>query len=156
MKDIKNVFISHYGKDDEHIGNLKNLMGEKGYQLRNSSIDSTKPNQASNEEYIKSLLRERIKWASSTIVLIGPKTHTRPWVDWEIEQSFKQGNNIVGVFINGASDSDIPESFTKYGNALLGWRSEKIIAALEGDCTNFDGSDGEPWNNPWSSERGVC
>ena len=69
MKDIKNVFISHYGKDDEQIGKLKSLMGDRGYQLRNSSIDSTKPNQASNEHYIKSLLRDRIRWAGTTIVL---------------------------------------------------------------------------------------
>ena len=53
----KNVFISHYGKDDEHIGKLKDLLGKKGYTLKNSSIDSTKPNEASNPEYIKSLLR---------------------------------------------------------------------------------------------------
>ena len=85
MSKEKNVFISHFGKDDEHIGKLKELMQQKGYTLRNSSIDSTKPNDASNPDYIRQLLRDRIEWAGTTIVLIGPKTHTREWVDWEIE-----------------------------------------------------------------------
>ena len=88
----KNVFISHYGKNDEHIGKLKDLLGKKGYTLKNSSIDSTKPNEASNPEYIKSLLRSRIQWAGTTVVLIGPKTHTREWVNYEIEQSNKSDN----------------------------------------------------------------
>ena len=68
-KDIKNVFISHYGQDEEHIVKLKKLLAKKDYQLRNSSIDSTKPNDAKNEEYIKyQLLKPGIKWAGTTIV----------------------------------------------------------------------------------------
>ena len=114
---------------------LRNLSTyrKRGYILRNSSVDSTKPNDAKNNEYIKTLLSDGIKWAGTTIVLIGPKTHTRPWIDWEIEKSLKQGNRIIGVFINGATDSDIPENFNKYGDALVGWISEKIIDAIEGN-----------------------
>ena len=46
MEKKKNVFISHFGKDDAHIGKLKDLLAKKGYTLRNSSIDSSKPNDA--------------------------------------------------------------------------------------------------------------
>ncbi len=152
----KNVFISHYGKDDEHIGNLKDLLREKNYILKNSSIDSTKSNDASNPEYIKSLLRSRIEWAGTTIVLIGPQTHTREWVDWEIEMSNKKGNRIVGVFINGASDSDVPEEFKKYGDALVGWQSARIIDAIEGKCSNFEKTDGSPWVNSILPNRSNC
>ena len=132
MAEQKNVFISHYGDDDEHIGKLKDLLREKGYELRNSSIDSTKPNEANNPDYIKQLLRSRIEWAGTTIVLIGPETHTREWVDWEIETSNRFGNRIVGVFIHGASDSDIPEALEKYGDSLVGWQSDRVIDAIEG------------------------
>jgi hypothetical protein len=62
----KNVFISHYNKNDEHIQKLKNLLSTNNLQIKNSSIDSTKPNKASNEDYIKQLLRDRIKWAGTT------------------------------------------------------------------------------------------
>lgn len=152
----KNVFISHYGKDDEHISKLKSLLNEKGFTLKNSSIDSSKPNQASNPEYIKSLLRSRIQWAGTTIVLIGPKTHTREWVNWEIDISNKMGNRIVGVFLNGASDSDVPESFQKYGDALVGWRTDKIIDAIEGRFNNFENSDGTLWQSKWNARRVTC
>ena len=157
MKNLKNVFISHFNEDESHIQNLKDLLKDKSdYVLRNSSIDSTKPNNASNPDYIKSLLRERINWAGTTIVLIGPNTHTRDWVNWEIEQSHKQGNRIVGVFINGAKDSDVPENFQKYGDALVGWTTDKIIGAIEGTVSNWERADGTERSPYWESGRTEC
>ncbi|MET0106058.1 MAG: TIR domain-containing protein [Sedimenticola sp.] len=152
----KNVFISHYGKDDEHVGGLKDLLAQKGYTLKNSSIDSTKPNQANNEDYIRQLLRSRIDWAGTTIVLIGPQTHTREWVDWEIEQSEKAGNRIVGVYIEGATDADVPESFEKFGDALVGWQSDRVIDAIEGTCNNWEKTDGSERESKWSAPRSTC
>ncbi|KJY85653.1 hypothetical protein TW84_21375 [Vibrio neptunius] len=152
----KNVFISHYGKDDDSVQGLKKLLANNGYTLRNSSIDSTKPNEAKNEDYIKQLLREKMKWAGSAIVLIGPETHTREWVNWEIELAYRLGKPIVGVFMQGATDSDVPESFEKYGDALVGWRSDKIIDALEGNYNQWSNSTGEPWAGKFTPSREVC
>lgn len=156
MEKAKNVFISHYNKDEEHIQNLKKIVESKGLILRNSSIDSTKPNDAKNEEYIKRLLCDGINWAGTTIVLIGPETHNRWWVDWEIEQSNKAGNRIVGVFINGASDSDVPENFEKYGDALVCWRGDSIVDAIEGRISNWEKTDGTLREGHWSPSRSNC
>lgn len=128
----KNVFISHYNKDDEHIQNLKNLLARKGYTIKNSSIDSSKPNRVVSTEAIKRMLRMRINWAGTFICLIGKDTHTRPWVDWEIEQAKAKGKFILGVKVFGESDAIVPVNFEKYGDCLTGWNSEKIIEALEG------------------------
>lgn len=152
----KNVFISHYNKDDRHIKQMKELMEKNGYTIKNSSIDSTKPNKASNDDYIKSLLRTRIQWAGTTIVLIGPKTHTREWVNYEIEQSNKMGNRIIGIYVQGEADSIIPESFEKYGDALVGWQAERIIDAIEGRCNNFEKPDGSPWQSKYQPQRSIC
>lgn len=152
----KNVFVSHYGKDDEQIGNLKELLAKKGYVLRNSSIDSTKPNEAENPDYIKKLLRSRMEWAGTTIVLIGPQTHTREWVNWEIEYSNKLGNRIVGIFIQGASDSDVPDAFAEYGDTLVGWQSKSIIDAIEGRSDPWEKPDGSPWEGKHRPPRSDC
>lgn len=144
MDKTKNVFISHHGKDDEHVQNLKTLLGKKGYTIKNSSIDSTKPNQASNPDYIRRLLRLRIQWAGAFVCLVGSKTHTREWVDWEIEQAHKKGKTIIGVFIQGAKDSDIPENLDKYGHGLVGWNSDKIIDGIEGKDVGWCDTSGQP------------
>jgi hypothetical protein len=135
MNDVtnKNVFISHYGNDDEHVQNFKSKLSERDYCIKNSSIDSTKPNRIVSEEAIRRLLRLRIQWAGTFICLIGPETHTRPWVNWEIDQAHKKGKKIIGVFIHGAKeDAILPDNLNKYGHGLTGWNFEKIIDALEG------------------------
>ena len=155
MEKIKNVFISHHSKDEKNIEKLKSLLEKKGYQIKNSSIDSSKPNFAKNEEYVKRLLRMRIHWAGTFICLIGKETHERKWVDWEIEQANKKGKRIVGVYIKGAEEADVPQNFQKYGNALVAWESDKIIGAIEGQLNNWerpDGSERDPYFKPDRSE----
>ena len=152
----KNVFISHQSGDDEHIQKLKDLLLSKGYQLKNSSADSTRPNQATNEEYIKRLLRLRMQWAGTVIVLIGPETRKSHWVDWEIEIANKKGKKIVGVFINGASDSDVPDNFEKYGDELVGWTSEKIIQAIESEVGEWENPEGKPRKSHWEPVNSNC
>ena len=154
----RNVFICHHSNDDEHIQSMKDLLETKGYTLKNSSIDNTKPNQANDENYIKNILRSRIKWASTMVVLIGKQTAERDWVDWEIEQANSQGKRIIGVYIQGGTDSDVPKSFEKYGNDLRGWQSDKIIDAIEGRCNSFQRPDGtERTHSPaYPSNRETC
>ena len=144
MNKSKNVFISHYGKDDQHIGKLRVLLEKKGYTLRNSSVDSSKPNRAKNPEYIRRLLRLRIHWAGTFICLIGSKTATRDWVDWEIRQAAQKGKRIIGVFAHGAKNSDIPEALDELGDGLTGWNSDKIIDALEGKDIGWCTPEGNP------------
>ena len=152
----KNVFISHHHNDEVHIKNLKSLLEKSGYILRNSSIDSTRPNDANNHNYVKSLLSDGIRWAGTTIVLIGPKTHQSEYVDWEIEKSYKEGNRIVGVYINGGTNSDIPGEFLKHGDALVGWTGNRIIDAIEGRINNFENPDGTQTSVRWNQDREEC
>lgn len=155
-KKEKNVFISHHGKDDEHVTKIKDLLKDNGYILKNSSIDSTKPNQASDPDYIKGILRSQIKWAGTTIVLIGKDTHKREWVNWEIEESNKLEKKIIGVFIRGENDTKIPEALKIYSDDILGWQSDKIIDAIEGEDVGFENPDGSPMSSEYKPERLKC
>lgn len=57
MSDIKNIFVSHYHTDAERIEDLKSLLGTHGMTMKDSSIYENKnPNNAHNEEYIKSII----------------------------------------------------------------------------------------------------
>lgn len=103
-----------------------------------------------NEEYIKSLIRPRIDWAGTTVVLIGKNTSKSDYVNWEIEHAASKGKRIVGVYLQGESDSEIPEALNKYGNSLQKWNGESIISGITGDNT---------WNGPgrnWATERVTC
>jgi hypothetical protein len=146
MDKTKNVFISHYHKDDEHLQRLKKRLAEKGCNVRNSSIDSTKQrNYIPSDAAIKRLLRLRIRWAGVFICLIGDRTHTRPWVNYEIEQAARMGKQIIGVYAHGSmQNAYLPENFEKYGGQIFGWNSvDKMVDAIEtGERYDWEDSDG--------------
>lgn len=150
-----NLFVSHYGGDEEYISKFKNLLSKNDYEIRDSSIVESEPNNATNKEYIKSLIRSQIDWAGKVVVLIGPKTAERDWVNWEIEYAAHSGDKrIIGVYLRGATDSDIPEALNEYGDALVTWNSDKIIAAIEGEDIWQDSTGNT--RPPVDSPRGTC
>lgn len=150
MSTSKNVFISHHHKDDKAVTDFTNLLAGKDYIVRNSSIRAKPRNSERMDKKlvgdatIKRLLRMKMSWAGTVVVLVGSQTHSREWVNWEIEEAERQGKRILGVFMQGAKDSDIPEALEKFGDGLVGWNSEKIIAGLEGEDVGWCNSGGEP------------
>jgi hypothetical protein len=146
---IRNVFVSHHHKDDASVDGLTKLAAGKGYNLRNSSI-RVKPENANrlaqkkvSDNTIKRLLRMKLRWASQLIVVVGKETHTRDWVNWEIQTANDMGIPIIGVYENGLTDKvERPEKLNDYATSIVSWRAGSIIDALEGkgDFQNPDGS----------------
>jgi len=137
-----NIFISHCGIDADSLIKVRDMLKRRGFSVRDSSIDERNPNKANNPDYIKSLIRPQIEWAGTIIVLIGPKTHTREWVNWEIEYASSFGNKrIVGIYLRGATNADVPENLNKYGDALVPWNSEKLASAIDGEDIWHDTDD---------------
>jgi hypothetical protein len=144
----RHVFISHHHNDDAEVTKLTSLLSKSGYDIRNSSVRLKPENQRRwdqklvKDETIRRLLRMKISWAGSVVVLIGKETHTRPWVDWEIEQANKQGKRIVGVYVQGGKEADKPAALEKYASAIVGWNADNIIAAIDGTENPFQNPDG--------------
>ena len=134
----RHVFISHHHKDDAEVDRLSKLLNRKGYDIRNSSIRAKPANRERLEKglvkdaVIRRLLKMKMAWSGTVIVLVGKDTHSRPWVNWEIEQAAKMGKRIVGVWAQGAQESELPENLIKYRDAMVGWNSENIIDAIDG------------------------
>jgi hypothetical protein len=157
----KHLFISHHHGDDKEVTNLTNLLAGKGYDIRNSSVRMKPSNERRMEEkqvsdkVIERILQMKISWASTVVVLIGKETHERKWVNWEIEKANEAGKRIVGVYVRGGTEADIPPAFEDYGSALVNWNSDSIIAALEGD-NNFKTPDGSDRPKSGSAESITC
>src|SRR5580704_8004705 len=136
MSEQRNIFISHYGKDDVHVQSLKERLSRQGYNVRNFSVDSTnhKDGRKPSDAVVRRLLDMRIKWSSTFICLIGAKTHTREWVNYEIRKAYLQGKRIVGIYTHGNKDSaELPEAYKRYGTPPIGWNSvDKLGEIISG------------------------
>ena len=131
--DIQNVFISHIHEDDDGLLDLKGICKDNGLQVRDGSINSEKPNNAKDPDYIRTqILAPQIQWASVLIVYITPDTKDSDWVNWEIEYAAQLGKRIVGVWEHGSNDCELPEALDKYADAVVGWHGESIVDAISG------------------------
>lgn len=115
-------------------------------------------NNAHNEQYIKQeLIKPQMKWAGIVAVLIGKDTAKSDYVNWEIKTAAEMGKRIIGVFLQGAKEEDIPAELYEHGHNLVGWNGEKIVRAINGEDMDWEKPDGTPRdNNPMNLPRSVC
>lgn len=157
----RHLFISHHHKDDTEVSKLTALLSKSGYDVRNSSIRVKPENQKRldqnrvSDEVIRRLLRMKISWASTVVVLIGKETHSRPWVNWEINKANEQGKRIVGIYARGGTEADIPKSLEKYGSAIVNWNTDSIMRAIDGE-NSFTTPDGSNRVGPNTSRSVIC
>ncbi|MCY4139478.1 MAG: TIR domain-containing protein [Rhodobacteraceae bacterium] len=145
----KNIFISHHHGDDSHVDSFTQMLGRHDYRVRNSSVRMKPANERRvqqgrvKDETIKRLLRMKMRWASTVVVLIGPKTHNRPWVNWEIEQAHRLGRRIVGVYLRGGTEANVPKALNDYGHAIVNWNTKSVVDAIEAKDNRFEKPSGE-------------
>lgn len=152
MSEVKNVFISHHHKDDEHVDKLTTLLSKNGCVIRNSSIRAKPANQERldkgkiKDEVIRRLLKMKMSWAGTIIVLIGKETHARKWVNWEIDEALNQGKKIIGIYENGLKEKvKLPEALEDLASSIVGWDSASIIDAINDAVPpTFQNHDGTP------------
>lgn len=117
-------------------------------QVRNSWV--TKPDRGSagfwdaaaweevkrkGDDAIKQWIREQMTGTSVTVVLIGSETASRPYVRYEIQNSWDTGNGLIGVYIHNLKDSNgkvSPKGEDPF--VKVGWKGFKTY-----DWVNDDG-----------------
>ena len=75
------------------------------------------------DQAIRNWIDNQLKGTSVTVVLVGEKTCESRWVKYEIEQSIKMGNGLLGIDISKIKDlqgntsdrcGEIPEGYSFY------------------------------------------
>lgn len=141
----KNIFISHIHEDDARLPALKELLAKNGCEARDGSINSSNPNNATDENYIKyEILAPQIQWASVLVVLITPDTKDSTYVNWEIEYARRLDKRIVGVWDFGESGCEVPAALDDYADAIVSWRGDQVVDAITGKLSGAFNRDGSP------------
>lgn len=123
---LRNVFISFHIDDEAQVGLLRHQAkdNEFGIQFRDYSVKEP------FDSAWKTRCRERIALTSATIVMIGPETANREAVLWEINESLKQGKQVIGVTIYKNANHSVPKSMVDNNCRVIDWKLAKISKLL--------------------------
>lgn len=131
----RHVFISF---DHEDLNDVNLLRG----QAKNDKIDlqfddhSVKePYDSTNVDYIKRQIREKIERCSVTIVYLTDKSASSRWVNWEIEESIKQGKGVIGVYKGDTPPAKLPSAFQQNGCKAVKWEHTGLMKVIEDAST---------------------
>lgn len=61
---------------------------------------------SNSPDAIEKWIKDQLKMRSCVVVLIGEHTQGRKWINYEIEQAWKAGKGIVGIYVHGLKDKD--------------------------------------------------
>lgn len=103
----RKVFFSfHYDNDVTRANVVRNSWITKPDRATAGFIDHAEFEQLKRrgEQAVRSWIDDQLAGSSITVVLIGSETLNRPFVKYELEQSYKRGNAIVGIYINSIKD----------------------------------------------------
>lgn len=103
----RNVFFSfHYGNDVSRAMIVRNSGVTKENLEAHGIIDKAEFEEIERKgtSAVESWIDKQLQNTSVTVVLIGSETLQRPFVKYEIEQSKRRGNVIIGVFVNKLKD----------------------------------------------------
>lgn len=133
----KTFFSFHYERDAWRAANVRNS-GVLSKDDEYGFIDAAEWEkiERGGDAAIKRWIQDQLKNTTATVVLIGAETATREWVRYEIQESWKRGNAILGVRINGIKDEDSKtDSFGANPLDVVKFEDGKALSTV---CKTYD------------------
>jgi hypothetical protein len=103
----RRVFFSfHYDQDIFRANQVRNANAVVGPDVAGFFDHSEYADaKARGDAAISAMILRHLQNTSVTVVLIGAYTASRPWVRFEIAESIKRKNGLLGVYINHLRDN---------------------------------------------------
>ncbi len=100
---MRQVFFSfHYSNDVIRAARVRNMYNfDDKAAISDNGWEEVR---FKDNNSIKQWIDKEMAMRSCVVVLIGEKTATRPWVRYEIEQAWKKGKGVVGIYIHNLAD----------------------------------------------------
>lgn len=103
----RRVFFSfHYDDDIWRANQVRNSNVVAGTDVA-GFFDHSEYEEAKKQgaEGIRRMILKHLNNTTVTVVLIGSQTASRPWVKYEIDQSIKRKNGLLGIYIHHLKNS---------------------------------------------------
>ena len=122
----KRVFVSHHTADESQVALLRYQIQDERFGIEVDDTTVTTPYQY---DWRTNVAINNIGQATHVICYVGPETHEREAVDWEIREAHRQGKKVIAVRPKD-SDYKVPKAIREYGDKVVEWNTDKISYEL--------------------------
>jgi hypothetical protein len=123
------AFLSFVEEDLNLVNLFRGQARNERHDLEFADYSVKEPYNSINAEYIGRNIANQIRYATLTICLYGPTTHTSQWVDWELRKSVELGKPLMGVYLyNDGRIKYYPSPL--HGWPLVPWNIPQIVATM--------------------------
>ena len=126
----KHVFISFAHEDMAEVNLLRGQAKNEKNDLIFDDYSVKEPINSKNADYIKSQIREKIDRVSVVVVYLSSRANKSEWVNWEIEESFRRGKGVIGVYKGKHSPAVVPPAFLANKCKAVKWSHAAITQAI--------------------------
>lgn len=99
----RRVFYSFYYKEDAwRASQVRNIGVVEGN--RPATDNDWEEVKRGGDEAIRRWIKRQMSGRTCTVVLVGTNTANRRWINYEIQESWRQGMGVVGIHIHGLKD----------------------------------------------------
>lgn len=104
----RRVFFSfHHQKDSWRVGQVRNSwLAKKGESNKFMDAAAWEEVKRKGDTNVKAWIDHELNGTGVTVILIGQETASRPFVKYEVEESFRRKNGLLGIHIHGIKSSD--------------------------------------------------
>ena len=131
MRVKKRVFLSFAAEDLPQVRGLRLLKDNPNFELDFYDESVREPVDSRNADYIKRVIRDRIRRCSVTACLIGETTHQSKWVEWELETSDEERNKIIVMALKGIDRAVLPQFVKDRGLTFHAWDPEYLARLIQ-------------------------
>jgi MTH538 TIR-like domain (DUF1863) len=125
-------FAFHYEDDIWRVNQVRNsglLFGARSVGFADRSL--WERTRTRGRRALKNLILDGLDGTSATVVLIGEETADRPWVQFEIQESYDRNNALLGVRIHHLADQRgdtsrkgrVPDLLREIGAPVYDWEA---------------------------------
>lgn len=127
----RNVFLSFEQEDLDLVNLFRGQVKNPSNPLEFSDYSVKVPFDSTNADYIKREIKDLINKSSVTLCLIGYRTQSSRWVNWEIRMSRELKKGLVGVKLHNSPLDLTPDQLTYADAEIVNWEIPKIVDAIE-------------------------
>lgn len=156
------IVIVHNNKHKEQVEEIKQQLEKDECEIREievGDLDGVEEDIVEDRPIdIPEEVEEVLDWLDALIVLIDEKTYEDEFIDIEIEETYKRGKSVIGIYAKGCNEDVIlPSNFKIRRNYTLSPDSlEKLPDALRGISIPHEEIDGSKSKITYKIHRVKC